>query len=294
MSDTRITSKSASAPLKKAAPVAAPAAPTAAPAPAAANDSLATTRPAAPATDPKAILEAAVAIPPRPTDEAAERTWLLDGYKRLLTAHAAEQEIRKEWTAGKIDGNAYQMAGIKVSGLERELKKAGQHDAVKKEFFEGILVPAQALLDDLDQYPQPPKDKAGKLKWLEGARQTLAKANAADELLRDAWFRFDALEFGKMAESSRDRFHFENMIGRVEYELNPPPKPKPGAKGKAPAGGPGRPLFELTQQAQKGLDSKNPIGQTAGAIAMPIALTIDVIDMITRPFQWMDSLKNNK
>src|SRR5687768_6058606 len=123
MSDPRIPSKAKSAPMKKAiqpAPVApAPKALQPLPAAPAPNDSLQTSRPAAPATDPKAILDAAVALPPRPNGEAAERTWLLDGYKRLLTAHAAEQELRKEWRDGKVDGNAYSMASAKVSGLER-------------------------------------------------------------------------------------------------------------------------------------------------------------------------------
>jgi hypothetical protein len=223
-----------------------------------------------------------------PTTAPAERTWLLDGYTRLLKAQAAEQALRKEWSAGKIDGNAYSMARAKVSGLESQLKKAPQHDAVKKEFFEGILVPAQALLDDLERYPAPPKDKAGKTKWLAEAKTKVEQAKAAETVLKDAWFRFDAMDFGNFTESSHDRFTFENRVRQVEYELNPPPKAKPGAKGKAD---PGRPLFELTQAAQKGLDSKNPVGQTVGAVAMPIALTLDVIDMITRPFQWMDSLK---
>lgn len=290
MSDTRITSKTASA-MPRAATTPVPAAEPKAAATPQSADSLKTQRPAAPPSDPKAVLDAAVAMPPRPSEGPAERTWLLDGYKRLLTAHAAEQELRNEWRAGKVDGNALSMASAKVNGLERELKKAGQHDAVKKEFFEGILVPAQALLDDLERVPEPPKDKAGKAQWLAEGKDKLAKAKTAETILKDAWFRFDAMEFGQMSESTRDRWNFESRLRQVEWELNPPPKPKPGEKGKHTAG---RPLFELTQAAQKGLDSKNPIGQTAGAIAMPIALTIDVIDMITRPFQWMDNLKNGK
>lgn len=285
---TTIRNTKANAPAANTKSATAPIAPEQAQQPKVQTDSLKVSKPdATPGGEALRYLNEASQLPPMPSDAAGQRAWLMDGFARLLKMSAAEKTLQEGWRDGKIDGKTLSVARSRSWTVERELEKAPGHAEAKKEFFSGVIKEASNMLDGLAGYPAAPADKAGKKAWLEKAKGELARAKEAERIMKDCWFEHKVLSFEEMSKAGDKVWEFEGKIRRVDHELNPPPKPKPGQR-PAP-GGPGRPLFELTQAAQKGLDSKNPIGQTAGAIAMPIALTIDLIDMFTRPLQWLES-----
>lgn len=268
------------------APAASPAQPTMA------GDSLQVTRqPVSPGYDALKTLSDARELPPMPRGKAEQRAWLMDGFTRLMKMSAAEESLRKAWRDGKVDSGTVSVARPAIWAVQQTLAKAPAHAEVKKEFFGGVIQQANALIDTTATYPAPPADKAGKEAWLVEAKAHLVKLEEANRIMKDCWIQHQELPFDAMTAASRKVFAFDGQIRRVDRELNPLPPAPPRQPGTSSPGGPGRPLFELTQGAQKGLDSKNPVGQTVGAIVMPIAITLDVIDMLTRPLQWMESAK---
>ncbi|MNL43241.1 hypothetical protein D3C87_1657460 [compost metagenome] len=101
--------------------------------------------------------------------------------------------------------------------------------------------------------------------------------------MNTAWFDFGALEFEQRTDASDKLDAFASQVRAVEYALNPPsPRPAKGSAATSRASGAEAQPFGLTQGASDLANSKNPVGQVAGAVALPIALTIDVIDLITR------------
>lgn len=245
--------------------------------------------PAAPPQNPTvAMMTEALTFPPKPTNPADQKAWTLDAYRRVLKATTGMHELEKDWQSHKVDGNTLSAMRSKIWNAEQMLADADKDGSVKKEFFAGVLPNAKAMIDGLKDFPPAPKDAAGKKAWLAEGQKKLAEATAADNLMRDAWFEFKALDFDKMADSQGKLAEFRWKLDTVNYELNPPPKRAPGKPG-APSG-PNGPLFGNTQGVADALNKhpNNPVVQVGGAIALPIAMTIDVLDAITRPFVWLD------
>lgn len=234
------------------------------------------------------ILEETLPLPPKPRKAADVRTWLMDSYSRLLKAEKAHDALRSSPGAHR---DKVSDAWFQLREAHRLVDQADRGGAAKKEFFAGVLPQAQQLIDSLQDFREPPADKAGKEAWLAEGKVLLAQAKTADDLIRSAWFDFKAIDFDQRTDGSGKLFDFESSLRRVEYELNPPAPRDPSA---APGRTGSRPLFGATQGASDLANSKNPISQVAGAVALPIALTIDTIDLITRPFQWLNSLGGNK
>lgn len=232
------------------------------------------------------IIAEALQFPDKPKNAQDMPAWLMDAYSRLLTAETTMTALRK--SSDKDDFRTISQLQSKLWNAQREIAKLDKDDAVKAEFFQTIIPPAQELIDSLASYPEPPADAAGKAEWLANAKQELAKAKAADEIMRMAWFNFKALDFDARSDASSKLFSFESRVRQVEYELNPP-APRAAASGPKASGTPG-PIFSNTQGAANLANSKNPVSQVAGAVAMPFAVTLDVIDLITRPIRWLDSV----
>lgn len=241
-----------------------------------------------------ALIEETLQFPPKPSNPADQKAWLMDGYRRLLKAETAFGALENEWKAGKVDGNALSMGRSKLWNAQRLIGDADKGGVAKKEFFEAILPPAKAIIDGLADFPAPPADKAGKKAWLAEGKQKLAEAQAANQLMKDAWFDFKALEFDKMSDAGSKIWNFEGRLRQVDRELNPPPPAAPRKPGQPGSTGPSGPLFGNTQGVSDALNKhpNNPVVQVGGAIALPIALTIDVLDAITRPFVWLDKVSN--
>lgn len=250
---------------------------------------------AAPAKNPTvALIEETLQFPAKPKDPADEKAWVMDGYRRLLKAETAYEALQKDWGSGKVDGNALSGMRSKLWNAQRTMEQADKGGVAKKEFFEAILPPAKAIIDGLADFPAPPADKAGKKAWLAEGKQKLAEAQAANQLMKDAWFDFKALDFDKMSDAGSKIWAFEGRLRQVDRELNPLPPAAPRKPGQPGATGPSGQLFGNTQGVSDALNKNpnNPIVQVGGAIALPIALTIDVLDAITRPFIWLDKVSN--
>lgn len=236
------------------------------------------------------IVQDALQFPPKPGKGEDLKPWLMDAYSRLLKAESGLKAYQKSRPNDDASRKQYSELRHKVWDAERTIERLDKGGAAKTEFFQSVLPSAQQLIDGLADHPNPPADKEGKAAWLAEAKQELAKAKAADELLSSAWFTFDAVPFEQRSEASRKIFDFESRIRSVEYELNPP-APRPRTSGTPSGSGSGSsPIFSNTQGAANLANSNNPIGQVAGAVALPIALTVDVIDLITRPLRWLDSV----
>lgn len=275
MNSLRLDRTPSATPLPPAKPAAsAPAAPTAQ-----AADSLQLSKPAG-NNDALAVIDQASALPPMPTDAAAQKAWLTDGFTRLLKAYAAQKSLEQAWNKGQIDGDSLNTAWMKVDALEQSLKQSPQYDTVKQSFFAALVAPAQQLLAGLKSYPAPPASKAGKAQWLAQGKQKLAQAQAAQQVLSDAWFRYQTLPFDKMADGNDAIFRFQSRLDDVAYELNPP-KPSKAA--------PGRDSWTPMQntQAVANAISRNgdPITATVGTVVLPIAMLVDTIDLLTKPFE---------
>ncbi len=258
-----------------------------------------TTQGAAPGTDGVRIIQEALRFPPKPKKGTDMTPWLMDAYSRLLKAESTMRVLQKSRGEDRVDAETYGDLRHQLWDAQGRIAKLDKDGAVKTEFFQAILPPARQLIDDLAAYPAPPADKAGKAEWLVGAKQELARAKAADELMNAAWFDFQALDFGNRTDSSSKLFDFESRVRQVEYALNPPaPRPQGSpASGSPGSGSPGSgskaagtsgPLFGNTQGAANLANGKNPVGQVAGAVALPFAVTLDVIDLITRPLRWLE------
>lgn len=286
MSDIRIspTATPASRAASKPAPQSAP---DSTPKPAMGGDQLQTQAGAA-SREGIAIVREALQFPPKPKRGEDMTPWLMDVYSRMLKAESTLRTLQKSKGDDRVDGRTYADLRQELWGAQREIEKLDKDGAVKTEFFQTILPPAQELIDGLESYPAPPADPEGKAAWLADAKQALAKGKAADELMTMAWFNFKALDFDARTDSSGKLFDFEMRVRHVEYELNPP-APRSSTSGASK--GSTSPIFGNTQSAAKLADSKNPVSQAAGAVALPFAVTIDVIDLITRPFRWLEEQK---
>ena len=289
MPDVRLntTSTPTARPKAKAAPQ-----PTAEPQakPAAAGDRLQTQ--SAPTGEGVRIVQEALKFPPKPPKGEDMTPWLMDAYSRLLTAETTMDTLQKSRSQDGVDFKTYADLRSKVWEAQGSIAKLDKDGAVKAEFFQTVLPEARKLIDALETYPAPPADREGKIAWLADAKQELAKAKAADELMNTAWFDFKALDFDKRTDASSKLFDFGGRVRHVEYELNPP-APRASTSGAKSSGASG-PIFSNTQGAAELANSKNPIGQTAGAVALPFAVTIDVIDLITRPLRWLDNASQKK
>lgn len=230
------------------------------------------------------IVREALQFPPKPKKGEDMTPWLMDAYSRLLTAETTMRTLRG---SRDVDFKTTSALRHQLWDAQGDIAKLDKDGAVRTEFFQAILPPARQLIDDLATYPEPPADKEGKIAWLAEAKHELAKAKAADVLMNSAWFDFKALDFDKRTDASSKLFSFEGRLRRVEYELNPP-APRPSTSGAKASNGASGPLFGNTQGAANLANSSNPVGQVAGAVALPFAVTIDVIDMLTRPMRWLE------
>lgn len=282
MTDVRLTTTSTPTARPKTKAAAQPTAETPAK-PAPAGDRLQTQ--SAPSGEGIRIVQEALNFPPKPKRGQDMTPWLMDAYSRLLTAETTMDTLQK--SRDGVDFKTTSDLRSKVWDAQASIAKLDKDGAVKTEFFQTILPQARQLIDGLENYPAPPADRKGKTEWLAGAKQELARAKAADELMNSAWFDFKALDFDKRTDASGKLFDFGSRVRQVEYELNPP-APRPAASGAKSSGASG-PIFGNTQGAADLANSKNPVGQVAGAVALPFAVTIDVIDLITRPLRWLDS-----
>lgn len=239
-----------------------------------------------PGADGVRIIQEALAFPAKPKKGQDMTPWLMDAYSRMLTAETTLRAVQR--SRDGVDASTLMDLRSQLWDAQRSLTRLDRDGAVKMEFFQTILPPAHQLIDALENYPAAPAEKAGKAEWLADAKQELARAKAADDLMNAAWFDFKALDFGKRTETSRKIFDFESRVRQVEYELNPP-APRPSASGAKAASAPGQ-LFGNIQGAANLANSQNPVNQVAGAVALPFAVTLDVIDLITRPLRWLDEV----
>lgn len=234
------------------------------------------------------ILEKNIPLQPKPKKAAEVRAWAMDSYARLLKAEKALDALRSSPGANRDKvGEIW----FQLRDAHRQVDQADRGGKIKQEFFAGVLPEANQLIDSLEAFREPPTDQAGKEAWLAEGKTLLAQAKAADDMIRSAWFDFKAIDFDQRTDVSGKLFEFQSRLRRVEYELNPPAPRDPSA---GPSRSGSRPIFGATQGAADLANSKNPVGQVAGAVALPIALTIDTIDLITRPFQWLSSLSGNQ
>ena len=234
-----------------------------------------------PSADALGVLDQAAALPPMPSDADAQKAWLNDGFSRLLKAYAAQQSLESAWGKGQVDGMTFNAACRKVDALDQALKQSPQYAAVKQTFFAGIVGPAQQMLAALKDFPAPPADKAGKQQWLAKAKQQLAQAQAANQVLNDAWFQFHALSFDGQAKGGDQLFDFQSRIDDVADALNPP-KPSPAKSNGTDSWTPMQNTSAIANAMNK---HPNPVTETVGAVALPIAMTVDMIDLLTKPFQ---------
>ncbi|MFP5501896.1 MAG: hypothetical protein ACLGIN_05350 [Candidatus Sericytochromatia bacterium] len=234
------------------------------------------------------ILEKCLPLQAKPKKAADVRAWAMDSYARMLKAERALDALKSSPGA---DREKTSQAWFALRDAHRQMDQADKGGKIKQEFFAGVLPEANQLIDSLKDFREPPADKAGKEAWLAEGKTLLAQAKAADDLIRSAWFDFRAIDFDQRTDVSGKPFEFQSRLRRVEYELNPPAPRDPSAGPSRPGS---RPIFGATQGAADLANSKNPVGQAVGAVALPIALTIDTIDLITRPFQWLSSLSGDK
>jgi hypothetical protein len=249
---------------------------------------------ASPAAEGIAAIREALRFPDRPRKGADAKPWLMDAYSRLLKAEAALDAVERASGADRVDFKITSGLRTQITNARYDVEQLDKDGAVKAEFFQGVIPPAQQVIAALNDFPKPPADKQAKAEWLVEAKQAATQAQAASQLLKSAWFDFNVLDFKDQADATTTLFMFESRIRGVEIELSPP-RPKTDATAKkgtsaAPAGD----LFALTQGASDLANSKNPVGQVAGAVALPIAVTIDMIDLLTRPLRWLDSLSQEK
>lgn len=115
---------------------------------------------------------------------------------------------------------------------------------------------AQRILDGLASIQAPPSDTQGKIQWLSDARPAVTRARIAESALGIKSAELKALEA---------------QVRQVEREVFP----------TRSTGSTSQP-FALTQGASELAGSNNPVAQAAGAVVLPVAVTIDVLDLITR------------
>lgn len=244
---------------------------------------------ASPSAEGIAAIREALRFPEKPAKGADPKPWLMDAYSRLLKAETTLNALERSSGADRLDFKVTSGLSSQIANARHQAESLDRDGAVKAEFFQTVVPQAQQLIADLENFPKPPADKQGKAQWLVEAKAAAEQGKAASELLRAAWFKFNAIDFKDQAESTTTLFRFEGRIRGVELELAPP-RPRP-AGGATTASGD---LFALTQGASELANSKNPVGQVAGAVALPIAVTIDMIDLLTRPLRWLDSLNPEK
>ncbi|MFN3430838.1 MAG: hypothetical protein ACK46X_12895, partial [Candidatus Sericytochromatia bacterium] len=227
-------------------------------------------------------------LPPTPKRASEQKAWLMDAYGRLMKAEAAADQAMRDWGSGAITKEQYDPIRLRLWQAQRQVEAVDKGGAVKKEFFAAILPPALGLIDSLADVPAPPADQAGKQAWLADGRRKLQEAQAADQVLRDAWFDFKALEFGQLTDRGTKLSAFERRLQAVDRELNPP-APAPSRPTGRPVTGighvplpPGMP-FGHTLGVGQALDRQpnNPITQVGAAVAMPFAILVDVLDLLT-------------
>jgi hypothetical protein len=245
---------------------------------------------APPRSEALAVLDEALQLPPKPRRASEQKAWLMDAYGRLLKAEAAADQAMRDWGSGAITKEQYDPVRLRLWQAQRQVEAVDKGGAVKKEFFAAILPPALGLIDSLEAVPAPPADKAGKEAWLADGRRKLQEAQAADQVLRDAWFDFKALDFGQMTDRGAKLSAFERRLQAVDRELNPPAPQAPGATGRPVTGigqvplPPGMP-FGNTLGVGQALDRQpnNPITQVGAAVVMPFAILVDVLNLLTLP-----------
>lgn len=246
---------------------------------------------AAPKSEALAVLDSALQLPPKPRRAAEQKAWLMDAYGRLMKAEAAADQAMRDWGSGAITKEQYDPVRLRLWQAQRQVEAVDKGGAVKKEFFAAILPPALGLIDSLEAVSAPPADKAGKQAWLADGRRKLQEAQAADQVLRDAWFDFKALDFGQLTDRGTKLSAFERRLQAVDRELNPPapaPSRGPGSTGRPSTGlghvplPPGMP-FGNTLGVGQALDRQpnNPITQVGAAVVMPFAILIDVLNLLT-------------
>lgn len=251
----------------------------------------AATKPAAPPpSEALTVLDQALQLPPKPRRAAEQKAWLMDAYGRLMKAEAAADQAMRDWGSGAITKEQYDPVRLRLWQAQRQVEAVDKGGAVKKEFFAAILPPALGMIDSLADVPAPPADQAGKQAWLADGRRKLQEAQAADQVLRDAWFDFRALDFGQMTDRGAKLSAFERRLQAVDRELNPPPPRAPGSTGRPSTGigqvplPPGMP-FGNTLGVGQALDRQpnNPITQVGAAVVMPFAILVDVLNLLTLP-----------
>lgn len=244
---------------------------------------------ATPSAQAAAVIREALNFPARPRKGEDAKPWLMDAYSRLLKAEVALYAMERSSDSDRVDYKVTTGLRMQIRNARFDVESLDRNGAVKAEFFQGVVPPAKQLIAALDDFPKPPDQKQGKAAWLVEAKQAAEKAQVASQLLRAAWADFEAIDFHDQSDSIVTLFKFESRIRSVELDLAPP-RPRPAA-GSATASGD---LFSLTQGASELANSGNAVGQLAGAVALPIAVTVDMIDLLTRPLRWLDSLNPEK
>jgi hypothetical protein len=131
---------------------------------------------------------------------------------------------------------------------------------------------AVALLATVKPIPLADKQKDA---WLADAQQIHDKAAAGAKVLEDAAFFTKSVPDAEADKAREALFKLEDQIQQCKdrkttgagfYPLNP---------------------FRPLNQFQKGITGQmdNPLGAIIGVVTLPVAITLDIVDMVTRPVQ---------
>jgi hypothetical protein len=231
-----------------------------------------------------AAVNEAAALPAQGPDKQA---WLRDGYARLTRAELAIKTLETLEAKGAVERGVVSQAVFKKFDLQRALRQADPDRAAEKAYYAELAKPAMALIENLKLAPVP-GTKVGQKAWLMASEGKLQRAEAAREVVADAWLHGGA-SFEDLGKLDDKLFSAQAKVDTIKYNLYPP---KPGPKG-APAGP--HPIFGATQGVSDMLQHHaDPVSQTAGAVALPFAVMFDVLDLITRPLQALDKLQQKK
>lgn len=137
------------------------------------------------------------------------------------------------------------------------------------------LADARAAVKLLDGVKAIPLKDADKAAWLTSAQATRDKAAEGVKVLEDAAFFTKSVPDAE-ADAAREK------LSKLDDQIQQCKDRKETGAGFYPLN-PFRPL----NQFQKGITGQmnNPLGAIIGVVTLPVAITLDVMDMVTRPVQ---------
>jgi hypothetical protein len=128
------------------------------------------------------------------------------------------------------------------------------------------------LLDGVKAIPLKDADKAA---WLTAAQATRDQAAEGVKVLEDAAFFTKSVPDAE-ADAAREK------LSKLDDQIQQCKDRKANGAGFYPLN-PLRPL----NQFRKGIEGQmgNPLGAIIGVVTLPVAMTLDIVDIVTRPLQ---------